>query len=784
MYYDFMTLAPNDFEALSADLLGKVFGWRLEAFKTGKDSGIDLRHALSQDGQGDVIIQCKRYATNKFNDLLRSLKNELKNLAILKPTRYIISTSVALTPSNKKLIIKALDPWIRSSDDIVGPDELNQMLRAYPEIVGTHFKLWISSTAVLERVLNARIFAQTEATLEATRQYASKLVVHAGLNRALDILRARHHVMVVGNPGIGKTTLARMLMCHYMEEGFEPVWVIGNIEDAWTVIHSAVGSERKFVIVYDDFLGRLQFDAEKFGKNEDASLLSLLDRAARLPNLRLILTTREYIFADAKRLHGTLDARAGDIVKYTLSLAVYSRQERAQMLFNHLYFSDLPDSRLRKLVEIGAYRNVIKHEHFNPRIVESVSNFANSQALNDEQYLKFFESEFDNPAKLWERPFFREIGAIARQTLVGLWSFGKQAEIGLLEKSVRKMNANLSAVDFRLQFEDALRQLEGNFTISNRYPTRERRKAYLIIEFQNPSIEELIDSVVIDQHWIQELIGAAVTINQVQTISRAMQRMSNIASRELWLKLRVSATACETINAGRLFNYQRWDERKPVRTWSYGELSKAEILLYLLQLEKFADSEDHRQEQLYNRVLTESGWFDLLEALPGNTEIAFSIYKLQQWIVASSDWPAERISLAEHSLRSGLIKLFSIDHAWPTDVVSIETLAEAASFVNKSFCAKEVAVIAEAAKQATVTAQQNGWEVTILRDEIDALEHLGRRLNLSFSLVLEQLRETVEAREIEEEANFDQQLPADIKRFDERIENVDVDQLFQGLTER
>jgi energy-coupling factor transporter ATP-binding protein EcfA2 len=784
MFYDFMTLSPKDFEALTADLLSKSHSMRLESFKAGKDLGIDLRHSLSPDGKGDVIIQCKRYATNKFNELLRSLKSERANLEVLQPSRYIVSTTVSLSPANKQQIVQTLLPWIHSPADIIGPDELNHLLRDHPEVVGAHFKLWISSTAVLERVLSARIFAQTEATLDATRRYASKLVVHAGLNKALELLREQHHVMIVGNPGIGKTTLARMLMCHYMEDDFEPVWIAGNVEDAWTVIHSAVGSDRKFVVVYDDFLGRLRFDTEKFTKNEDASLLSLIDRAAGLPNLRLILTTREYILEDAKRLHGVLNARARDIIKYTLSLAVYTAKERAKMLFNHLYFSDLPNSRLQKLIQTKTYNDVIQHQHFNPRIVESVSNFANSRALTDEQYLDYFRREFDDPAQLWDHPFNREISPMARRILVALWSFNGQAEMKPLEESTRKMCVDVVDDQFPLDFMDAMRQLEGNFIATNRYPSTNRTKHYLIVQFQNPSVEEFIESVA-PKNWIRQLISACITFEQVQRLLHVLQRSHHIASKELWADLRLKAERYCSEETGRLINFLYAGEKKAVRTWTHthSDLNEAKILLTLLKLEEEVNVSDARQSELYSRILTTPGWLQMLEVVPGDASVAFSISNLQKWISKSSKWSSASIALAERSLREGLRVLFNQDNAWPISAVSIYELAQAASCVTAKYAPAEISLFIEAATSAVTTAMENIREPEELREEAMALENLAMMLNVNFESTVQDMRREADAREMDDERYMDQ-IPPERKRFDEEVEAFDIDELFKGLTDR
>jgi hypothetical protein len=107
-----------------------------------------------------------------------------------------------------------------------------------------------------------------------------------------------HHCVIAGNPGIGKSTIGRMLMCHYLRHGYTPVVVLGDISDAWTLLSDAATASSKFVIFYDDFLGTFRFDEAKFAKNEDTSLMRFVEKARRSPAIRFILTTREMIFAD------------------------------------------------------------------------------------------------------------------------------------------------------------------------------------------------------------------------------------------------------------------------------------------------------------------------------------------------------------------------------------------------------------------------------------------------------------------------------------------------------
>lgn len=787
MAYDFTTLAPGDFEALVADLLTRSWGGRLESFKAGKDGGIDLRHSRIAVGEPTTIVQCKRYAPHKFAELLNSVRKEQVNLQRLQPQRYVLATSVGLTPANKDTIVAALAPWCKSTADIYGPEELNGLLRDYPEVERAHFKLWISSTALLERVLHAKIFAVTDATVDATKQQLSKLVVHEGLARALDLLHQRRHVLIVGNPGIGKTTLARMLMCHYMRENFEPVWVVGNIEDAWAIVQSTRGSDRKLVIVYDDFLGRLQFDSHRFGKNEDHSLMDLLDKVAHSPNLRFILTTREYILADAKRVHGAFDMRADELLRCTLSLEDYTRVHRANMIFNHLYFSDLPNSRLEYLLERRVYRDIVAHEHFNPRVVESISKYANSRAMSDEEYIAFIKREFDNPSKLWKHPFLRDISPMARQVLAVLWSFRGCAELSDLRSSVARLNGQAALEEFAIQFDDALRQLDGNFIQTGRYPgINEKAKPFMVVQFQNPSVEEFVDGLLQElPEWLHRVAEAAETMRQVEVIAdRARKvRASNQLTSYFWPTLRSRATECERANSGHLVNFIPYGQKKSRSTWFIDSVVLPDVIRELLQIEADTNANDERTAMLRAHVLTVAGWSAQISDAPYQDSVAYAAARLQKWVVEASGWSATDIKLSEECLRAALVLLLQNNNGTGIAVSSLESLVKASMLVTPVLQDKERKAIAGAVKSTVRGLVRDSDDPNVLNDEASEVEALANILGIDMREEIANL--LARADELDEgESDEESYDPEQHRPFAEAVEDFDVDVLFDGLLDR
>ena len=184
--------------------------------------------------------------------------------------------------------------------------------------------------------------------------------------RAQEILDKSRVLVVSGAPGIGKTTLADLLLYAHIEQEFMPVVIQDGLADA----RKLFDKRKKQIFYFDDFLGQtfLHDRPDMIGDNQDAALVKFMEAVINTPHSRFILTTREHILRSALTFSGRL-AQSNILDHHCLlELQDYSVRQRARILYNHMYFGDLPDAYREELLKNDFFLRVIRHKNFNPRL--------------------------------------------------------------------------------------------------------------------------------------------------------------------------------------------------------------------------------------------------------------------------------------------------------------------------------------------------------------------------------------------------------------------------------
>ncbi|KRC49483.1 hypothetical protein ASE16_12150 [Leifsonia sp. Root227] len=457
----YKNLSDHDFELLVADLLGSAAGKSFEVFARGADGGVDVRH-LGADGQLDVV-QCKHMEGSTFSQLRAAAKKEAKKIGELnpKPARYRLVTTRTLTAGNKSELRKILSPWVERDSDIVGAEDLELLLNAAPEVERRHVKLWLTSAAQLSQSIHAAIWTRSGQMLAAIQKAIPKYVDTGVFGVASRRLYDEKVLILSGPPGIGKTSVAQMLVAEAVALGYEPIEISADIEEG----NRVVDPNKKQILLYDDFLGAT-FLETRLSKNEDKRIVSFMARCRASPNTLLILTTREYILKQASSWSEVLDREGLPMQRMLIELTSYSRRERALILYNHLYMaSKLPAEAKRALLPDRAYLKIVDHKNYNPRIIEFVTS-GYSNLLDPDRYLDFVLSNLDEPEQVWRTAFEQQLDDDSRDVVLLLSTMPSAITVDELERSFAALAAARGKLIAHGAVTKALRVLDDSLTRS------------------------------------------------------------------------------------------------------------------------------------------------------------------------------------------------------------------------------------------------------------------------------------------------------------------------------
>ncbi len=514
MNYNFSTLNDKEFEQIVKDLLNEKFKFELQDFKVGIDGGVDLRYS-TQNNNNSIIVQAKHYIGSKFAQLKNTIqKKELPKVKKLKPDRYIVVTSLSLSAIQKDTLKEILTPYVLTSNDIIGQDDLNGYLGEFKDIEKKYFKLWFSSTNVFNTIINNAIEGRTKYMLEKIQEKIPFYVITRKLDEANNILSKEKLLLITGQPGIGKTTLAEIILCDRAKNGHK-IYKVVNIREAEDVISQE--TEEKQLFYFDDFLGANYYEIVSANKTE-TQLTSFVERIKNTPNKYLILTTRTVILNQAVEKFEKISQSKLSNQQFEIKLTDYTNYEKALILYNHLYFRHVREDLLKSILVDKFYRKIINHKNYTPRIIEFITDNSRIEKFNTQAYLQFILNNLNNPKEIWRYSFNNQIDYLDRCLLLTLFTFeGSSFERFLfsafenrLEFEKREHNQIINTN----QFNETVKILLDGFISSKLYDTKPPVREYTFI---NPSLTDFLIGYIVDSYAERKsIISCLIYVEQLK----------------------------------------------------------------------------------------------------------------------------------------------------------------------------------------------------------------------------------------------------------------------------
>lgn len=489
--YDFSTLNSSDFEELTCDLLNadekqKHSLIRFKTFKDGKDRGIDLLYS-TQENEFEMVGQVKHYYRSGYGAMLNLLKNdEVKKVKLLNPNKYLFITSVDLGPDDSLEIKKLFSPFITSLSDIYGKKDVNKLLESYSEVLNNHFKLWYSSTTVLQKIINYQIEGRSNEFKEKQLKKKLRLYVKNDLiGNARQLLSKNNFIVITGEPGAGKTTTAELLLYEYIKDGYELIYIYDDIKEAEKKI---TNDNKKQIFYFDDFLGHNSLEIAR-AKGSETALLKILVRLSDSINKKFIFTTRTFILNASIEESEKLRRFNFRAKESCIKLDAYTNSIKRQILANHVEESEISEALKEVLTDKKIIDFIVGHDNFSPRSVEYITSIQNVGDFNRDDFRKFILEKFNYPDEIWRHAYEQQISDYDRMLLNTMVSFSDYVHIFDLEVA---FNSRLNYEVKNNNFERPLNAFKMSFKILLNGFITETSDNSNLYKFINPSLVDFL----------------------------------------------------------------------------------------------------------------------------------------------------------------------------------------------------------------------------------------------------------------------------------------------------
>lgn len=573
------SMALLKFQQFACAMVSAREGVRFQRFGEGQDGGIDGLYIAEKRR---TILQAKKIEV-KGKALLRILTQERKRIPLGACDRYILVLSVDSIRETLKEEIRRIFPEIIDSNDIITGIDLNGWLEEpqYAHIERNYPELWFHSGNYLEELLaksmSAAVLNRSRVKLKLIEKETQTFIETQVFAEAQNILEKHHRVIISGEPGAGKTTHALCLADLYIrQKGYEKLYFAESLREIEQILGDEPG---RCMIIFDDFWGHSSISESRLELNEERKLADLFRILPCYPEVRLVFTTREFVLQQGFCHFPELE-KICELKKVTLQLSAYSLAQKAEILFRHLYVSNLGYLHTRAIFE--KQEDIIYCEAYSPRSVayylENVSAHGKAPEEYAEELLRYVRA----PEQYFES-IFSKLSYGAR--LICMLLLVSEEEIRIVPELRREFMVLADVCKEKVekeQFEKYLQELEGCFTEVKESMEEE----VIVLDFLNHSIRDFMKKY-LDKHietFEMILAENCIYFNQLIYLSSETE-ISQKCRTILFQRL---VNEMQDMKYSFVFNMDiNWYYSADAFSWEYGE---HKILQLCVQYQKYGDN--------------------------------------------------------------------------------------------------------------------------------------------------------------------------------------------------
>lgn len=481
--YNFHNVDSHEFEEICSEVLAIFLGIRMRTFPEGRDRGIDIKRV---SGEEDIIGQCKR-----IQKVTSSIKNEFNKIKKIKTCKkYYLFLACSITAKQRTDIFNVFSPYMDNESYIFDESDLNSLLEKdeYLDVIKRHFKLWITSEKIFEHFVDKVGSFDSGALINSIQEHKKYYVDTADYYKVLDVLLNKRIVLITGQPGVGKSTISEMALLSFVEK-FGSSRIVYSASSDLSQLKNSISDNKdiKELIFIDDFLGDYYLDLRT---NNISTIYKFIDSIRGMKNKYLIINSRILILQEACSRSIKFQNSIDKIDACTVEIKNLSSLQKGKILFNHLYFSDIPDEFRKEILDDKRYWKLINHPNYNPRLIEYISNTNNYQRSKFKTYYDFIADSLNKADKIWEDAIKNNLAEVDRWFLYTMKSFGQdRIDYEVLKVAFNRVINGKKNVDTSInQFEECIKRLNGSFV----YLSGGDKKRFF--SFLNPSIKESLTS--------------------------------------------------------------------------------------------------------------------------------------------------------------------------------------------------------------------------------------------------------------------------------------------------